>query len=127
MKKLLLLIPILILVAYSCKKTSITKEQNAPVITIAHPTEGASYHVGDTIFIQGSFADDSQIQAFTIDVKRTGANIFSTSGISDTTYVPIDTFVVVPTAMSGAYQLILYCEDPNNNFTNKVVNFTAAP
>jgi len=130
MKKIFFAVPIILFALTACEESGIFKEENPPVITVTQPTEGAIYSVSDTIYIKGNFSDDTNVQTYTVDVKKVNSNnIMSYTKINelDTTTIPLDTFVIVPTAMTGNYQLILYCEDPNDNFTNKVVNFSVIP
>ncbi len=130
MKKIFFVAPLFLFAFAACEESGIFKEENPPVITVSQPTEGGVYQTGDTLFIKGSLSDDTNVQTYTVDVKKTNANnILHYVKISeaDTTTIPLDSFVVIPFAIPGDYQLIIYCEDPNDNFTNKVVNFTAVP
>lgn len=130
MKKIIFVAPLFLFALAACEESGVFKEQNPPTISVTSPAEGTVYHVGDTVHIKGSFSDDTNVQTYTVDIKKVNSNnILHYTKISeaDTTTIPLDSFVVIPIAMPGDYQLQLYCEDPNDNFTNKVVNFSAIP
>lgn len=127
MKNYFLLITLFIVVFEACKRDDFRLESNAPVIYVTKPQDATAYNVSDTVFIKAIFSDDTRIEAYSIDVRRPDVSIFRMTLVPNFSPSVLDTFIVIPSAMPGNYQVVYYCEDPYDNITIKAVNFTASP
>lgn len=121
------ILSILILTVVGCKKKF--SEGNAPSVYINSPVDGGIYEAGDTVPVKMTFTDDSKVQAYITEIKMLApaSNIFTYSNSPYVQTSVLDTFMVIPSAMHGQYEVIIWIQDPYENITNKVIHFTALP
>jgi hypothetical protein len=102
-------------------------EQNEPTITVTAPFDNEVITVNDTLFVKVDYADDSKLVSYQANITNTNSNVnvFSLNKYVNGTTASLDTFKIMPD--TGHYELIIYVGDINDNFTNKIINFTVTP
>lgn len=119
-----ILITAMVAIAFFSACDKVATESNEPILTVLAPTDNAVVAQGDTLFMNATYSDDTELTDYTVNIRNKGNdnNVFSYSKAVGEANATLDTFKIM--ADTGSYELILYVGDVNDNFTNRVIAFT---
>jgi hypothetical protein len=118
----------------SCKRKDDNPTPSTPTSTvtfsISSPTEGATFHLGDTVWIKGTAVSINQLHgyALTLTNKTTNAVVLNADDHVHGTTVTLDTFWVNNVADHSDMRLQIDAEiDHEGNKESKTINFHCHP
>jgi hypothetical protein len=118
----------------SCKRKDDNPNPSTPANTvtfsISSPTDGATFHLGDTIWIKGTAVCTNQLHGYAITLtnKTTNTVVLSADDHVHGTTVTLDTFWVNNVADHSDMSLQIDAEiDHEGNKESKIINFHCHP